>query len=98
MTKREATVQFSLTAENQYSDLLLLDFDRRIDLSLRGTFVANVTLQRSTDGGDTWQDVEVYTIPIEVQSHALARPALFRIGIKTGDYTSGTATGKLERI
>ena len=98
MTTRTSTIIFNFTAENQFSENLLMDFDRKLDLSLRGSFVANVSLQRSSDEGVTWQDVEIYTSPLEVQSHSLARPNLYRIGIKTGDYTSGSASGKLERI
>jgi len=98
MTQRKATINFSLTAENQFSDPILMDVGTRMDLSLRGTFVASVSLQRSSDSGVSWQNVEVYTEALEVQSKVLARTNLFRIGIETGDYVSGTATGKLERI
>ena len=61
----------------------------QIALSVRGTFVATVTLQRSFDGGSTWQDVESYTEPIEKSIVNTDQSLLWRLGVKSGDYTSG---------
>ena len=68
-----------------------------ISLSVSGTFAATVTLQRSFDNGVAWHDVEQYTDPTEKfivnsdQSHK------WRLGVKTGDYTSGSALCQLNQ-
>ncbi len=59
------------------------------NLSISGTFSATVTVQRSEDG-TTWHDVDTFTAPSEEVGYD---PILnyYRVGIDTGDYTSGTA-------
>ena len=61
------------------------------DISISGTFEATVTLQRSFDEGSTWLDVDTWTAPAESYFTEKRQNVLYRIGIKTGDYTSGTA-------
>jgi hypothetical protein len=60
------------------------------DVSISGTFVGTVTVQRSDDNS-TWRDVKGYVSAAEEVGYD---PVLtyYRIGIKTGNYTSGTAT------
>jgi hypothetical protein len=83
-----STVTKSVSAENTWTDPLevLNDFD----LSISGTFVGTVTVQRSFDGGSVWRDVDTFTAPIETAGF---QPSFsnYRVGINTGDYTSGTA-------
>lgn len=59
------------------------------NLSISGTFVATVTVQRSEDGTN-WHDVDTFTTPSEDVGYD---PILnyYRVGIDTGNYTSGTA-------
>ncbi len=52
---------------------------------------SEVTLQRSTDGGTTWQDVETYTAPVEKSIANPDQSFMWRLGVKTGDFTSGQA-------
>ena len=59
-------------------------------LSISGTFVATVVLQRSLDGGSTYQDIESYTAPAEVNVEAANQSVLYRLNCSA--YTSGTAT------
>lgn len=61
------------------------------NLSVSGTFDATVTLQRSFDGGNTWVDVKTYTAPAEDVGDEPESEVLYRVGVKTGEYTSGTA-------
>ncbi|MCF8034673.1 MAG: hypothetical protein K9K66_04420 [Desulfarculaceae bacterium] len=61
------------------------------DISVSGTWVGTVTLQRSWDGGTTWYDVAEYTANFEGVGQA-GSGCKVRLGIKSGDYTSGTAT------
>ena len=75
-------------------------------INLQGTWVANVYIQRSSDGGTTWYDVTTGT----ASATALvmtnngprvvlepARGVIYRVGIKTGGYTSGTVIINIEQ-
>lgn len=75
-------------------------------LNLSGTWTATVTVQRSMNEGVTWQDVTDglgSATPIAFTTNGIfigyepARGALYRFGIKTGNYTSGTVVGALEQ-
>lgn len=77
----------SITAENQFSDSIR--FSGPFDLSISGTFVATVTVQRSYDNS-TWRDVDTFTLPSEEYGYQ-PEIAWYRAGVKTGQFTSGTA-------
>jgi hypothetical protein len=64
------------------------------NISVWGTFVATVTVQRSFDDGATFRDVASFT---EATEEAGFEPegTLYRIGVKTGDYTSGTVNVRI---
>lgn len=81
----------SLTAQNTFTGKLSLRPGSGVEISVSGTFVATVTFQRSFDGGQTWLDVREYTAPSERSYKADGARCDVRIGIKTGDFTSGTA-------
>lgn len=83
-----------LSAENTFTDSVISTVsaanDRDIAISITGTFIARVTVQRSLDGGTTWGDLPVsFNAPREYNVTP-NRTVLYRVGIKTGDYTSGT--------
>jgi hypothetical protein len=63
------------------------------NLSISGTFSATVTVQRSEDGS-TWRDVDTWTAPSEEVGYD---PILnyYRVGLATGDYTSGTVVASM---
>lgn len=65
---------------------------RKFTVSRTGSFSATVTLQRSPDDA-TWQDVEDYTsVGTKTYNDELDNNILYyRLWVKTGDYTSGTA-------
>ena len=86
-----ATIK-NIGAENIYTDVV--SFVGNFNLSIWGTFVATVTLQRSFDSGTTWLDIATYTVPIEDAGFGYG-PAIYRVGIKAGDYTSGTVNVRL---
>ena len=67
----------------------------RINISVYGSFVGTVTLQRSMDAV-TWTNVDTYTSPEERFGH---EPELiyYRVGFPTGGYTSGTAYVRIGR-
>ena len=56
-------VEKAVTAENTFSDGLYTE--GAFNLSISGTFLATVTVQRSFDQGSTWRDVDTFTAPIE---------------------------------
>ena len=82
-----ASVTVSIDAENTFSDPL--EVKGNFDLSISGTFVATVVVQRNIEG-DGWVDVDSFTAPIETFGFQPSF-ALYRVGVKTGGYTSGTA-------
>lgn len=77
--------------ENQYTDSIRIIGP--FALSISGTFTATVTVQRSQDNV-SWFDVDTFTAASEeVGNEAVLY--YYRAGIKTGEYTSGTATVSL---
>jgi hypothetical protein len=81
------SVTAAITAQNTFTDPLRIA--GWFSVSISGTFAANVTVQRSVDGS-TWRDVNTFTAPFEgtgVEPDVM----YYRVGVKTGQYTSGTA-------
>lgn len=96
MTSTGQRVEISISAANTFSDAIRvtgIGSLRFFTMSISGTFVATVTLQMSIGDNVTWQDVAPYTAPVsrtqkDDQDNQIV---YYRIGIKAGDYTSGTA-------
>jgi hypothetical protein len=96
------TVTKSLTAENQFSDAIRVtgvDNSRIFDIDITGTWTATITIQRSVGEPGDWSDVSALSYTTNqntTHDDGLDNQIIFyRIGIKTGDYTSGTATATL---
>lgn len=90
------TVSDSFSAENDFTSHIRVTgvtSGRQFAITVSGTFTANVTLQRSVDEGANWIDVATYTtITTTTLTDGLENQIIwYRIGIKTGGYTSGTA-------
>lgn len=83
----------SIAAQNTFTDAVRLE--GYFNLSLSGTWVATVTAQRSIDNS-TWVDVDTFTVNSEEVGF---EPELmwYRVGVKTGAYTSGTVVIRLGR-
>lgn len=82
----------TINADNTFTDpVRLTGF---FNLSLTGTFVATITVQRSFDEKATWNDVDTFTGPTEDYG---VEPEVcwYRVGIKTGEYTSGSVTVRM---
>jgi hypothetical protein len=81
----------SAAAQDTWSDAIQVVGS--FNLSISGTFSATVTVQRSEDG-TTWRDVDTWTAPSEEVGYD---PILnyYRVGVATGDYTSGTAVASI---
>lgn len=88
-------VTASIAAQNTFSAAvpILGEFN----FSLSGTWVATVFIQRSFDNGVTWLDVASYTANIEDVGNEPEIGVLYRFGVKTGGYTSGTVVGRLSQ-
>jgi hypothetical protein len=84
-------VSASIGAQNTFTDSIRLSGP--FDLSISGTFVGTVTVQRSYDNS-AWKDVDTFTAPTEDYGFQ-PEIAWYRAGIKTGAYTSGTAVVSL---
>jgi len=85
----------SLTGEDQYSNYIKVTGvgnSRIFNILTTGTWVAAVTLQRSVEAPGTWEDVQTYTTnQTKTYDDGLDNQDIYyRIGIKAGDYTSGT--------
>jgi len=83
-----STGEISLSAQNSWTPAVPVFGP--FDFSLSGTFVATVFIQRSKDAGVTWRDVNSYQAPLETSGTQNTDGYLYRAGIKTGGYTSGT--------
>ncbi len=101
LTTRGQKVSVTLTGEGQFSDSIRVvgvGSSRVFDLDITGTWVATVTLQRSFDDESSWTDVTTYTSNqnTTINDSLDNEIVYYRIGVDTGDYTSGTATATLE--
>ena len=61
------------------------------NLSIWGTFVATVTIQKKLRDEDStaWRDLQSFTTATEQIIQSVG-PWEYRVGVKTGDFTSGT--------
>lgn len=90
------TVTQSVSAQNTFTNPILVTGTgaaRAFGIVITGTFNATVTLQRSVGDDTSWVDVTSYTT---TQSTTLTdnlenQTIYYRVGVKTGGYTSGTA-------
>lgn len=84
----------SIDAENVFSQSAKVV--GYFNLSLSGTWVATVTVQRSFDNS-TWLDVSNFTSNTEEYGLEPEHDVYYRFGVKTGNYTSGTVVGRLSQ-
>lgn len=91
------TVTDSFSADNDFSGEIRvtgIEGQRAFGIQVTGTFVGTLTLQYSVAEPGNWVDVESYTTPTSKSYNDTLDNQIiyYRIGIKTGNYTSGTAT------
>lgn len=103
LTSTGQRVTTNVTAQNQFTSAISVEgvgSDRIFTINISGTWTATVTLQRSlTSDSGPWSDVpgktwtanttETFTDGLDNQI------AYYRIGVKTGDFTSGTVVLEL---
>lgn len=92
-----ATEFLAISAQNIFTPWVALLGE--FNLSISGTWVGTVTIQRSFDGGVTALDVEQYIANAEDAGYEPRGEGgtLYRVGFKTGDYTSGTANVRINQ-
>ncbi len=90
-----------LAGANQFGDSVRVTgvgAQRNVTINISGTWTATITLQRSIGEEGLWEDVTTYTANQTnlVYNDTLDNEiAFYRLGIKTGEYTSGSATVRL---
>ena len=86
------TSKVSASADNTWSPAVRIV--GHFNLSITGTFVATVTVQRSDDGTTDWRDVDAWSAPSEEVGY---EPILnyYRVGVAPGKYTSGQAVASI---
>ena len=67
------------------------------NISISGTWAGTVTAQRSFDSGSTWYDVNTWTSNTEEYGFEPERDVQYRVGIKTGQFISGTCVVRLSQ-
>jgi hypothetical protein len=92
-------VTSNFTAQNQFGNRIRVTGTgaaRSFSIVITGTFVATVTLQYSIDEA-TWYDLNTYTTATSTSfTDGLDNQIIYyRLGVKTGAYTSGTAVAGL---
>lgn len=93
-----AAVTVSATAQDTWTDgIEPWGGSGQLNVSIAGTWVGTVTLQRSFNAGVSWQNVETWTANAEEQLWEFEADVLYRLGIATGNYVSGTAVLRLSK-
>lgn len=90
----------SIVAQNTFTSALAPAAKGRsgfLNISISGTWVGTVTLQRRFTSSGTYFDVKTWTANTEKAIVDPESQVQYRIGIKTGEYTSGTADVRLSR-
>jgi hypothetical protein len=88
----------ALSGANQFGSTVRVTgvgASRNVTLTITGTWVGTITLQRSVGETGSWVDVTTYTANQAgiTYNDALDNQIIFyRLGFKAGNYTSGTAT------
>lgn len=89
------SVSATITAQNTFTDPLRIYKGERGSISVAGNFSGTVTLERRLDG-QNWRRVDSWTAPTE-KSYYADESVEIRIGVRTGDFTSGSVEVRLGR-
>ena len=85
----------SISGDNLFTDAA--EIIGYFNISISGSWVGTVTAQRSFDLGSTWYDVSTWTANTQEYGFEPERRVYYRVGIKAGEYTSGTAILRLSQ-
>ena len=98
--KSEITVESAPPSGGSFSEPIYPgrnNADGFANISISGTFEGTVTLQRSIDDGQTWNDVDIFIKPQEIDLIEKMRNTAYRIGVKEGEYSSGSVKAIIKR-
>ena len=85
----------TLTAENTFTDAIAII--GQFNVSISGTFSGTVTLQRKFSDETDWFDINSWTAAFEgwdeepSSRSTIPEIVTYRLGFKTGDFSSGSA-------
>lgn len=88
MPIQKVNQQATITAQNTFTEWA--ELTGNADVSVSGVVDSTVTVQRSFDGGATVKDIESFTANFEKVIEASGQGALYRVGVKSGNYGSDT--------
>lgn len=88
MPRKKVSQKKTITAQNIFTDWA--ELSGLADVSVSGVSDSTVTVQRTFDGGDTVKDVESFTANFEKILETSDQGALYRVGVKTGNYGTDT--------
>jgi len=87
----QQSVTKTITAQNTFTDVIRVSGMKYINLSIQSTALsATLTLQRRLVGASTWGDVANFTANAEKIIKSVGQWE-YRLGVKTGNFTSATA-------
>ncbi len=89
------SVTKTVTGANQFSDAV--ELTGYFNISISGSWTATVTVQRSFDSGSNWLDVETWTANTEEYGLESEKGIYYRVGVDTGDYTTGSVVLRLSQ-
>ena len=92
---RDQVASASLTAANTYTAPVRVLGEANIWIS--GTWAGTITLQATYDEGATWIDVQNYTGNVVDVLYEPEVGIEYRIGFKSGEYTSGTSIVRISQ-
>jgi len=96
----DITISSAPPADGIWSDSIFPGMDNSdgfANVSIVGTFAGKVTIQRSIDEEATWNDVDYFTAPEEIDIIDRMRNTAYRIGMKEGDFSSGSVTATIKK-
>lgn len=87
----------TITAQNTFTDPIKVGEGGIVDLSITGTFTANVVVQRrrSDLSDNAWATVATYTEASQQSTSPHGSNWEYRVGVETGGFTSGTIVAAL---
>jgi hypothetical protein len=99
LTHAGQRVTKSVTAADEWTDPIRVtgvDDARKFQVLVNGSFTATVTLQRSVGTDYSWADVGTYAVGTHQIDDGFDNAIMYyRLGVKAGDYTSGTPSLQL---
>lgn len=81
-----------ITAQNQFSSGIVVDGSMLLVVDDTSSMSMTVVVQVSLDGGTSWIDTGVTATAASRTVLENGKGLQYRVGVKTGGFTSGTAT------